>query len=205
MFGLFKQKIKKSKEEIFWSWFINNKMKIEQFMTSDRTDYSIYNKLTNQIQEYHHNLFPELTKSSNDEFVLIITPDGIKEGVGPTKSLASAAPQIKNWIITKFRQPTDEITLNFKGLEYPSSDIEVLPEIDREKEVVNIDVFIRNMNSDPSTYQSLAFLYFDHILGEFNSIMKVGYIDFHNLDEDKTVKDSISLLDLRNLIVKELY
>lgn len=205
MFGLFKQKDKISKEEIFWSWFINNKRRIEEFVDSNHTNYSIYNKLTARIKEYNSILFPELTKTENEEFVLIITPDGMKDGFEPTKSLAATAPPIENWIITKFRQPVDQITLNFKGLEYPSSDIEIFPEIDPEKEVVNIEVFIRNMNLDPNTYQSLAFLYLDHILGEFNTIMKVGYINFRHLDVNKKVKDGISLLELRNLIAKELY
>lgn len=205
MFGIFKQKEKKSQEDVFWSWLIENKNKIEQFVDSDHSDYSIYNSLTEKIQCYNPNLFPELTKTSSDKFVLIITPDGKKEGVAATKALGATAPMIDNWIILKFRQPTDEILLNFKGVQYPSSDIEILADIDRQREVVDISVFVRNMNNNPETYQSLAFLYFDHILGEFNSIRKVGYIDFHHLDEGKTVKDSISLLELRNLIATELY
>lgn len=206
MFNLFKNKqASKNPEEKFWNWFILNKVKIEKFMDSELRDYSIYNKLTDQIKKYNDILVPELTKTEDDKYVLIITPDGLKEGVEPTKKLAEANPGIDNWVIAKFRQPTDKITLNFKGLEFPSSDIEILPHIDHEKEVVDIDVFIRNMNKDKELYQSLAFLYFDHILGEFNSITKVGYIDFHHLDEDKKVQDSITLLELRNLIAENLY
>ncbi len=206
MFNLFKRKNTfKTPEEKFWNWFVENKTKIEKFMDSDHRDYSIYNKLTIEIQKYNANLFPELTKTEDDKYVLIITPDGIKEGVEPTKNLAANCPLIDNWIIMKFRQPADEITLNFKGLEYPSSDIEVLPQIDYEREVVDINIFVRNMNKDEGLYQSLAFLYLDHILGEFNSITKIGYIDFHHLDEGKKIQDSISLTELRNLIAENLY
>ena len=206
MFNLFKRKDTfKTPEEKFWNWFVENKTKIEKFMDSEQRDYSIYNKLTSEIQKYHADLIPELTKSEDDKYVLIITPDGIKDGVEPTKKLAADCPVIDNWIIVKFRQPTDDIKLNFKGLEYRSSDIEILPQIDHKREVVDIDVFIRNMNKDEGLYQSLAFLYLDHILGEFNSITKVGYIDFHHLDENKKVENSISLLELRNLIAENLY
>jgi len=206
MLSFFKRKDNpKTSEEKFWNWFVENKAKFEKFMDSDHTDYSIYNKLTSEIQKYHAELFPELTKTEDDKYVLIITPDGIKAGVEPTKKLAAACPVIENWVIVKFRQPSDYITLNFKGLEYPATDIEVLPQIDHEKEVVDIDVFIRNMNKDESLYQSLAFLYLYHILGEFNSITKVGYIDFHHLDENKKVENSISLIELRNLIAENLY
>ena len=108
-----------------------------------------------------------------------------------------------NWIIKKFRQATDEIGLNFNGIEYPSSDIEIIPELDNERGKINIKVFIRNMNSDVKKHQALSFLYLDHILGEYNTITKVGYIDFYHLENDKNVENGISILELRKLIEKE--
>lgn len=205
MLGVFKKKLSKSPEEKFWDWFIGNKDKIEKFIVSGSKDYSIYNQLTAEIQKYNSILFPELTISNDEKYVLIITPDGIKEGIEPTQKLALACPVIENWTVVKFRQPCDEIRLNFNGLEYPSSDIEIFAEIDYKREVVDVEIFIRNMYKDEENYKSLAFLYLDHILGEFNSITKVGYIDFYNLDEGKTVENGITILELRNLIVKELY
>jgi hypothetical protein len=202
MLELFK---KKTPEEKFWSWFQNNRLLIEQFINSDTRDYSIYNELTDEIIKYDSNLYPELTKTDNDEYVLIITADGKKAGVEPTKRLAEHHPKIDNWIVYKFRQPVDEIELNFDGLVYPSSDIEIIPHLNREEEKVDIDVFIRNMDNQPEKYKALAFLYLDHILGEFNTITRVGYIDFHHLNDNKTVEDSIDLLQLRNLIASELY
>ena len=206
MFNLFKnENTNQTEEEKFWKWFVKNKQQVEQFVDSDHSNYSVYNELTSKIKKYNNILFPELTKTKEDRYVLIITPDGIKEGVAPTKKLGEACPQIENWIIQKFRQPTDEIVLNFNGVEYPSSDIEIAWVIDRENEVVDIEVFIKNMNQDKENYQSLAFLYLDHILGEFNTITKVRYINFYNLENGQTVKDSITLLQLRYLIAEELY
>lgn len=177
MFGIFKSKQNKTvakKEEIFWNWFKNNKSKIEKFIDSKDNDYSIYNVLTKKIKEYDDLLFPELTKTE-DKYVLIITPDGMKDGVIPTKTLGESHPEIENWIIKKFRQPQDEITLNFNGVEYPINDIEIYPEIDTDNEKVNIEVFIKNLNKDGKNFKSLAFLYLDHVLGEFNTITKVIY------------------------------
>ena len=192
-------------EQEFWNWFISRTKQIENFIDSEHTDYSIYHLLTKRMKAYHKEIVPELTKTKEDKYVLIITPDGLKSGIEPTIALAAAKPHIENWIVEKFRQPCDELTLELEGLTYPPSDIEVLPEIDFEKEVVNIHLFIRNLNNDPRKHKHLAFLYLDHILGEFNTLTKVGYIEFHNLDQEKTVKDSITLLQLRELIVKELY
>lgn len=174
-------------------------------MDSPNLNYSVYDQLTARIKKYHPALCPELTKNKEDKYVLVITPDGLHEGVEPTQNLAKKQPVISNWVVKKFRQPNDEIALNFDGLEYPSDDIIILPEIDQERDKVDIEVFIRNMNSDVERHQHLAFLYFDHILGEFNTIMKVGYIDFHHLDSDQTVRGGITLLELRHMIDRELY
>jgi hypothetical protein len=203
--SIFKRQKKTPPEQEFWNWFMTNKKRIEDFVDSDHSDYSVYELLTNKMRAYHDEIVPELTKTEDDKYVLIITPDGIKEGIEPTKALAAAKPEIENWIVEKFRQPCDEITLELNGLTYPSSDIEIIPQIDREKEIVHLDVFIRNMNSDTKKYQNLAFLYLDHILGEFNLLTKVGYIEFHHIDNDKAVENARTLLEIRELISKELY
>lgn len=206
VFKFFNREIEsQNAEEQFWNWFTKNKSRIEKFIDSSHSDYSVYNELTKRIKSYNELLFPELTKTKENKYVLIITPDGLKDGIEPTKKLGESHPEIPSWIIKKFRQPCDEITLNFNGVEFPSSDIEIIAELDDELEKVNIAVFVRNMNKDEKNHKSLAFLYLDHILGEFNSITKVGYIDFYHLDDNKTVENSISLLGLRKLITENLY
>ena len=70
---------------------------------------------------------------------------------------------------------------------------------------MNIQVFIRNMNSDEAKYKTMAWIYLDNILGEFNTIKKLGYVDFFHLDEGKKVKNSISILDLRHQMDREIY
>lgn len=194
-----------SKEEKFWNWVIKNKPELENFINSEQRDYTIYHQLTKEIKKYNSTLFPEMTLTEKDEVVLIITPDGISDGVLPTEKLYNAKPEIENWVIKKFRQAVDEIRLNYEGVEYPSPDIKIIPKLDIEREKVDIKVFIKNMNSAPKKYQALAFLYLDHILGEYNTITKVGYIDFDHIENDETVNNSITILELRKLIEKELY
>lgn len=195
--------LKKHKEANFWEWFVKNKTNIESFMDSDFSDFTIYNQLTKKLQSYNSILFPELTKTKNGEYVLIITPDGDEKGIEPTIKLYDNRPQIENWIIKKYRQPCDEIGLNFDGIEYPSSDIEIIPDFEEDK--VDLRIFVRNLNKDETRYKSLAFLYLGHILGEFNSITKIRYIDFYHLDDDESVEGGIGLLELRKLIEEKLY
>ena len=213
MLNFFKKKEKKKRievkkeinpEKIFWDWFLANKSKIEKFIENTENGYDIYNKLSKQMKRYDKLLFPELT-IIDEKYVLIITPDGIKDGVKPTKKLGESHPEIENWVVKKFRQPTDKTTLNLNGLEYPMSDIEIIPDLDLENEKVDILLFIRNMDKDTEKYQHLAFLYLDHILGEFNTITRVRYIDFKHLEEGEVINNSINLVELRNLIATELY
>jgi len=196
---------KKTPEKQFWKWFVENKNELEKLITTDTEDYSVYNTLTAELKKYNEYLFPEITTTEKGVFVLVITPDGIKKGVLPTQNLFDAKPEIEHWIVKKFRQPNNAIDLNFDGVEYPSSDIEILPEVDAEKGKINIRLFIRNMDEDEKKYQSLAWLYLDHILGEFNTITKIGFIEFFNVEADKCIIDSISILELRDLIEKEIY
>ncbi|SDY09023.1 hypothetical protein SAMN05444411_1223 [Lutibacter oricola] len=204
MFDIFK-KNKITREKRFWNWFSENKEKLENFITSDFSDYSIYNRLTKELQKYNPLLFPEITINENDKFVLIITPDGMSDGVIPTQKLFDKKPEFENWIIKKFRQPTDEIGLSFDGLDYGSSDIKIDYFVDYEREKVDIKLLINNYNEKDKRYESLAWLYLDHILGEFNTISKVGAVIFEKVNEKKEKDELISILELRKLIDKELY
>jgi len=196
---------KTTPEEKFWKWFELNKTELEKFTNSDHSNTLIYNRLTKAMKKYNSILFPELTMSDDDQYVMIITPDGHPDGIESTRKLFDSKPELENWVIKRFRQPTDTIHLNFNGVEYTSSDVEILPQVNNQNDKINIKVFIRNMNKDEKNYQTLAFLYLDHILGEYNTMTKIGFIDFHHLDEGKSVEGGISVLELRKLIETEIY
>ena len=76
MFEFLKKKKRLTKEEKFWKYFDQNKKSLEEFINSDLSDYTAYNKLTDEIHKYSDLIFPEVTQNSDDKFVLIITPDG---------------------------------------------------------------------------------------------------------------------------------
>ena len=201
----FLKQIKLSPEKKFWKYILDNKKELENFIDSDLSDYTAYNNLTDEIKKFSSLLFAEITRYSNGKYVLVLTPDGKSEGINDTQKLFDSKPEIDNWIVEKFRQPKDKIQFKYDGLEYPSSDIEIFAELDAEKEKFDIQVFIKNMNYDEQKYQIIAWLYLDNILGEFNSITKIGYVDFFNLEDGKTVKDGITILELRKLIDREIY
>jgi len=192
-------------EDRFWTYFLKNKILFENFIDSDLSDYTAYNNLTDEIKKFSNLLFAELTRHSDGNYILIITPDGKAEGIADAEKLFEAKPEIENWTVEKFRQPKDKLQFKYDGLEFPSSDIEIYAELNAEKEKFNIQVFIRNMSTDERKYQIIAWLYLDNILGEFNSITKIGFVDFFNLEEGKSVENGITILELRKLIEKEIY
>ncbi|HEX9826671.1 MAG TPA: hypothetical protein VGA80_08740 [Flavobacteriaceae bacterium] len=205
MFEFLKNKKQLTNEQKFWKYFSRNKKSLEEFINSDLSDYTVYNNLTDEIHKYSDLIFPEITQNIEGKFVLIITPDGKPSGIPDTEKLYDSKPEIENWIIEKFRQPKEDLKFKYDGLEYPSSDIQIIPELDKEEDKINIRVYIKNMDLDKDKYQTMAWLYLDNILGEYNSITKLGYVDFFHLDDRKTVRNSISILELRKLIDKEIY
>jgi len=195
---------KKDKKKEFWNWFVSNKSELEKFIKSDNRDYAIYKQLTSKLQEFNTLLAPEITIDKDDNFVLIITPDGIKKGIEPTEEIVDAAPHLDNWIVKKFRQPSDRTGINFKGFELDFSDIKILRKFDLEAEHVNIAVCIKDYDKNDKRYLAAGFLCLDHILGEFNVLTRVNEIDFTDWKQLDNI-ESIDLLTLRKEIEDYLY
>jgi hypothetical protein len=194
-------------ERLFWRWFIRNKMQIEKFVdTENHENYFIYNKLTSKIKRVSELLVPEVTKD-DDKYILVISCDGISDGIKSVQKLYDSAPQLDRWTVIKFRQPKDRFDLNFNGLEFKYEDIKVWRKFDMEKEKADIALLIKGYNNEDKRYKALAFLYLDHFIGEFNTMTRVGHIDFlgwDTLESNKQIK-SINLIELKNEIADKLY
>jgi hypothetical protein len=195
------------KERRFWRWFIRNKSQIEKFVdTENHEDYLIYNKLTSKIKKVNELLLPEVTKDG-DNYILIISCDGISEGIKSVQKLYDFAPQIDKWTFIKFRQPKDKFDLNYNGLEFKYEDIKVWRKFSIEREKADIALLINGYKDDDKRYKALAFLYLDHFIGEFNTMTRVGQIDFlgwDTLESNKQI-ESINLIELKNEIADKLY
>ena len=196
---------KKDEKEIFWKWFLRNQTDLEDFISSENRNYTVYNELTKQLKKFNDLLFPEITIDKENNFILIITPDGIRDGVNPTIEIVKAAPIIKGWKIKKFRQASDKISLNFKGLQFNYDDIKIWRYFILEQDKVNLSVLIKNYDEKDNRYISLAFLYLDHILGEYNVLTRVGEINFLGWDQLNDKIESVELLTLRKEIEEKLY
>lgn len=191
----------------FWNWFINNKELYEEYLTSDSQDPNLTKQLSEQVKKFNFFLFLEIGINEDGQFILIITPDGNPEGIAPTKELYSYKPNIQNWIIKKFRQPYNYLDLEFEldGCRYKNLEIVANYELDKNREKVDLILCVKALEENPMQLKQVALLYLDHILGEFNTLTRVGEISFCNLKEKDKFKQGINLIELRQVIEREFY
>ena len=185
-------------EKQFWDWFLSNKFKLEEFLRSDSNNYSLYNELTNQLKSYNENVIPELTIDSSDNYVLIISCDGRRDGIEFVERLYDSRPPIEKWITQKYRAPGHVIDLNYEGLEFKSKDIKVKYSL--SVNLYDIELFIKGYSDSDYRYKALAFLYLDHLVGEFNVMTKTGEIEFKKLGLFTGTSDKVTLQEFRERI-----
>src|SRR4051812_11299885 len=161
-------------EKDIWNWFSKNKEELIDLINAGTSDYSIYNEFSELIQNYNENVLPELTGHESGKYVLIITCDGRREGIPYVENLFNSAPKYDNWIIEKFRRPGHTIELNFDGLEFSPADIRI--KYNFWDGLYDIEILISNYDSEDDRYKSLAFLYLDHFIGEYNVMTRIGDI-----------------------------
>lgn len=194
----------RNKKKEFWKWFLENANVLEGLIDGKNQNDKLYKELTLEVQKFSKLIYPEIT-FKNNKYQLILTPNGIKEGVEPTIELHEAAPSIDNWDIIRFRQPTDNLSASIKinGIELSGSDIKIARKFNTDN--VDLLVAINGYVAEDQTYITLAFLNLDHILGEFNVITRVGTIDFIGWNELDDNYKIVNLLELRKEIEEKLY
>lgn len=193
-----KKRYKPGTGEYFWDWFSENISLFERFIDSEQKDFTLIHKLSVHLGKYHKTLVGELYKNEKGKYTLVISPDGHKEGVQPANDLVAGRPALPNWSIVAFRQPreVEAIRLGDDQFTYPVSDVLVKPVKSGDNEVVDLMIYIKNMNRDENRYQQLAFLYLDNTIGEFNTIQRLRYVEFYEYQDNNAVENLMTLHEL---------
>ncbi len=182
----------------FWDWFRNKKTEIEEFILSETDDYSIYEELTDKLKSYNYLVVPELTKDTDDNNVLILSCDGRSEGIPFVERLYESAPTLDSWKIQKFRVPGQVRELNYEGLKFKSEDIKVKYTFDGQ--YYNIELFINEYDDTDERYKGLAFLYLDHLVGEYTVMTQIGQIEFKTLEPSINSENKLTLQELKAIV-----
>lgn len=195
-----------NKEKQFWDWFEKNQQRLVEFIDSEGKDYEVFHEMSKEIKKVNPLLFSELSLDrETNKYQLIVTPDGIRDGLKPTIKLTDEAPEFENWEIIRFRPVNEDFNLEIEGMHYNSDDFRVLRSFDMENEMVDIAVCIKGFVENDNMFVTIGFLALDHLIGEFNILTRVGQIDFFGLDFITPEHDSISLTELRKEIEEKLY
>ncbi len=198
MFNVFSNS---KKENRFWEWFMKNQdtyyNKIEDLEVREK----IFDDLSNELHKIHEDLvfeFSPIHKNGNREFT--ISADGLKELFPYVENLVKAAPKLNNWKINAFRQPVPGDGLQLQMGEWKVSYSDIFFRYADDNDKIGIELNIRGYDSTGSS-QNAVYILLDGLIGEYNVVTKISWIDWVKLDEAKA--DSlIPLIELRDLIKK---
>ena len=93
----------------------------------------------------------------------------------------------------------------YKGLEDGAEDVRVAYAYETALNKVHVRLYIRGYVENDERYKALAFLSLDHSIGEYNTMMHIGGIEFADQNEARPSFKLISLDQLRQLIERECY
>jgi hypothetical protein len=207
MFGIFKKRINPTgSSNEFWSWFHGKASAYKAFIESEDRDMRLYKKLIAEMNKLDDRISPELTIDNDGTAVLVLSCDGLKEAADRLIAIADEAPEIAGWRVQKFRPPGDEgTTIELPGLTMSAQEVNVLYSLNRDAALVNVALLVPGYQDDDPQYKHMAFLLLDHSIGEFNTMMHVGAIEFNSPERAPANAHLLTLKELRELIEREFY
>ena len=182
--------------EDFWDWFDNNKVSLENFMSEKSRDYKIYEMLSGKLKEYCEFLIPELTINEENKFVLVISCDGMKQGIPFAEALTENLRKFDNWVILKFRQPGLMEFIPINGLNLKRSNI-FLEWRKTSSLKYFITFYVKGFSSHNRNYEIGTLLHMDHTIGEYNAMTRIEGVEIKKLGLFQSKKNLKTLDDLK--------
>ena len=180
IFGL---KANASVEVDFWKWFEKNGDMIFNFENDTE---NTFDKLAVALSKVDPNLafeFSPIHENGKREFV--ISAGGITETFPSVELLFNSAPELKQWVIVKFRPRRTHLNdITFGGISVKSDD--VYYNLYQDEDKLGVILFLDHYTKDEhTTYASLGYLFLDESLGEYDVETKLGFIEFHNKNSEQ--------------------
>lgn len=176
----------KNKIEKFWNWFIANEHTFYYGTEEDVLREGLFLELDTKIKEISDALTFEFSPILEGEVKhLTISADGIKEAFPIVIDLVDKAPEHPHWEFIAFRQRVDTVDLSIQmgDVQLEVSDIYFrFAEVD---DTLGIELNIRNFKNTDQEKLAL-FILLDSLIGEYDVVTQIGWIEWVALDEDKT-------------------
>jgi hypothetical protein len=206
--GLFDRSKKGPKDHNvrFWEWFVKNSERVGLLLDHWGQAMKAYEELTKELKLVHEDIVPELTRDIDGTNVLVISADGRREAVEPVIALSDAAPVIPGWRVERFRKPAPSgMRIEYQGLDIDPAEIRIAYQVDKDKPLVHIAMLIPGYEEADKRFLGVGFLYLDHTIGEYNTIIHIGHLEFRSFDGVPPNVDLITLDALRVMIETEFY
>ncbi len=190
----------------FWNWFKEN----ERFFTSIKSaDDEIANELKKRLELLHENLTFEIGGwSENQKGDFIISAGGMKDAFPAVQKLVKSAPELQYWTVIPFVPPTPEEHLcsGTVHMEYDGVTVEVSIGDDfffrweQDGKKIGVELHIRNYEKH-NAWDSVTFVVLDHLLGEYDVVTQLGWIELVALEE-KNRDRVLPILELKKIVEK---
>ncbi|MCC5931232.1 MAG: hypothetical protein JJU28_18430 [Cyclobacteriaceae bacterium] len=165
----------------FWEWFTENS---ELYFEPDSLREKHFECLLQKLKRIDKNLTFEIGPlNETGKRQLIISANGILSSFTSVMAMVEKAPSLTLWEVLPFRQRKpdafDEVRIG--NISVKKKDVFFKYAKDFGK--IELELFIDGYKDEDDTYKAAAFIILDHVLGEYDTEMKISSICFHMLDE----------------------
>jgi hypothetical protein len=174
----------------FWKWFQNNEAALFDF---EKNQDRIFGQLAAELHKIDANLTFEFSSIENGRREFIISADGIREAFPKVEKLYAAAPNLPRWKIIKFRPRREPSTISYNGTKVDVDAVRI--EVRPHGQKIDVTVFLPGYTKDTeSTFGSIAFLFLDQALGEYDVETRVGVVDVKSIADASAKAISVQAL-----------
>lgn len=190
-----------SPEQKFWNWFISYKTELEAIESSFDPRLE---PLSKHLRLYHVDIVYEISLHNSKPRELIISGDGLKEMIPIVQNLIQAAPEIEGWKFIAFRPRKSDymdFKLDFGGMVIDPKRMWFFP-ITKDGYFDMIIYHPDYSEQDKNSFIGGTYIILDMVLGEFDVMTKVRYMDFQALPEKKIQTKLLPLSELQRVFDK---
>jgi hypothetical protein len=188
---------KRTPVQEFWRWFVKNEPRLR---AADVRDARTGSEIGAHLKAVHPSLTWEWGDSGNGKRDLILSAEGIREAAASVEAIADAAPPLPRWRIIRFRPrwpDYDKCTLEYGGARFEPHTIECA--LARDGSLIGVTLLMPQLASvNENAWKGAAFLLLDTALGEYDVMMRVGFIEVLPMDADVPVDARFPFTQLRD-------
>ncbi|WP_156285870.1 hypothetical protein [Oceanivirga salmonicida] len=188
-----------NKIENFWKWFSENEKEYYENIENKEMQEKLLNELSKRLKAINKGLTFEFGYLKNDKIEFVISADGIKEVFPFVIELVDNVSELKYFKVFAFRQKgeTEDIEIEYAGLKLSYDDIYFRYAIDEDG--LGLELNIRNFEKDNNAIYNAVYILLDNLLGEYDAITYISWVDWVKLDE-KNIDNLMPLLELVRVV-----